>query len=50
MIWIAIGNAILWSGVILYLLLRLSQNAQSLDGELAALEARIGQEPDEFTP
>ena len=49
MIWIAVGNAILWSGVILFLLLYLSQGAQSLDGELAALEAKIGDDPDEFT-
>jgi hypothetical protein len=50
MIWIAVGNAILWSGVILFLLLRLSKDAQSLEGELAALEAKIGHEPDEFIP
>jgi hypothetical protein len=49
MIWIAVANAILWSGVILFLLLRLASGAQSLEGELAALEATLGQELDEFT-
>jgi uncharacterized membrane-anchored protein YhcB (DUF1043 family) len=50
MIWIAVANAIVWGGVILFLLLRLSSGAQSLEGELAALEAQLGQEPDELTP
>jgi hypothetical protein len=50
MVWIAVANAIVWSGVILFLLLRLSSGAQSLEGELVALEAKLGQGPDEFTP
>jgi hypothetical protein len=48
MIWIAVANAFIWSGVILFLLLRLSKGAQTLEGELAALEAKLGQEPDEL--
>jgi hypothetical protein len=50
MIWIAIANAILWSGVMLFLLLRLSSDAQSLERELAVLEARVGEDPDEYIP
>jgi hypothetical protein len=50
MIWIAVANAVLWSGVMLFLLLRLSSDAQSLEGELAVLEARIGEEPGEYIP
>lgn len=45
--WIAIGNAILWSGVILFLLLRLMRDARDVEEHLARLEAEADEKDSE---
>ena len=44
--WIAIGNAILWSGVITFILFRLMRDAQDTEALLVHLEAQIGEDED----
>ena len=44
LIWIAVANAVLWSGVILFLLLYLIRDSQELEAELAQMEAQVERE------
>jgi hypothetical protein len=39
--WIAIGNAVLWSGVILFLLFRAMRNQRDLEERIDRLEHQI---------
>lgn len=43
MIAITVVNIIVWSGFILFMLLRLTRNEQALYDQIASLEARLGQ-------
>ena len=46
LIWIAIANAILWSGVITVLLLSLTSSSLEIEAQVARVEARLDQESD----
>ena len=39
--WIAIGNAILWGGVITFLLFRAMRNQRAIEAQLDQLEAQL---------
>lgn len=41
LIWIAIANGIVWTGLFLFLLIWLSRNAHRLDAEISRLEAKL---------
>lgn len=40
-LWIAVANAVLWSGVILFLLLWLIRSGQEIEAQAVRLEARL---------
>ena len=42
--WIAVGNAVIWGGIILALLLWLMRGIGDTERQLARLEAKISQE------
>jgi hypothetical protein len=44
--WIAVANAVVWSGVIVFLLLRLMRGAKDIEARLERLEAEMGAEDD----
>lgn len=46
LVWIAVANAVLWSGVITFLLLYLVRSGQEIEALAVSLEAQIDQKPE----
>lgn len=45
LVWIAIVNAVLWSGVITFLLISLARSSQEIEAKAARLEAQLSEKP-----
>jgi hypothetical protein len=44
LIWIAVANAVVWGGVIVFLLLRLMRGARDIEARLERLEAEAAED------
>ncbi len=45
LVWIAIGNVVLWSGAITLLLLSLVRSSREIEAQAVRLEAQLSEDP-----